>query len=160
MTIMRKEIGTIAAVILIGGASLSGIATAASTATLRTASKAPFGSYLADANGRAVYLFTADQGGVSHCYDACAKAWPPVLASGKPMAGSGIAAGMLGTHPRRDGTQQVTYHGMPLYYFVGDKAAGSTAGQDIDHFGGSWYLVSPQGSEIEASAAKKTGSSW
>ena len=43
---------------------------------------------------------------------------------------------MLGTAPRRDGTQQLTYDGRPLYYFAGDKAAGSTAGQDIDHFGG------------------------
>lgn len=159
MNTMRK-VGAIAAAILISGAALPALATASSAATLRTASKAPFGSYLADANGRAVYLFTADQDGVSHCYGACARAWPPVLVSGKPMAGSGIVAGMLGAHQRRDGTQQVTYHGMPLYYFAGDKTAESTAGQDIDHFGGSWYLVSPKGEKIEASAEKKSGSSW
>ncbi len=139
---------------------LSGAAYAAGEAMIQSETKAPFGAYLADGSGRSVYLFTADKGSASNCYGACAAAWPPVLASGKPAAGPGVTAGMLGTTPRRDGTQQLTYDGRPLYYFAGDKAAGSTAGQNIDHFGGEWYLVSPQGREIEASAAKKSGSSW
>ena len=42
------------------------------------------GSYLADADGRALYIYTADTQGhlgsqaVSNCYDTCADAWPPV----------------------------------------------------------------------------------
>lgn len=148
---------TAVTVILLGGAAYS-----AGEAMIQSANKAPFGAYLADGSGRSVYLFTADKGSASSCYGACATAWPPVLASapGKATVGPGVAAGMLGTTPRRDGTQQLTYDGRPLYYFAGDKTAGSTAGQNIDHFGGEWYLVSPQGREIEASATKKTGSSW
>jgi predicted lipoprotein with Yx(FWY)xxD motif len=159
MMTMRKRFGVTTAITAI---LLSGAAYAAGEAMIQSETKAPFGAYLADGSGRSVYLFTADKGSVSNCYDACAAAWPPVLASasGKEAAGPGVTAGTLGTTPRRDGTRQLTYDGRPLYYFAGDKAAGSTAGQNIHHFGGEWYLVSPQGREIEASAAKKSGSSW
>jgi predicted lipoprotein with Yx(FWY)xxD motif len=156
---MRKRFGVTTAITAI---LLSGAAYAAGEAMIQSETKAPFGAYLADGSGRSVYLFTADKGSVSSCYGACAAAWPPVLASasGKVAAGPGVTAGTLGTTARRDGTHQLTYDGRPLYYFSADQAAGSTAGQDIHHFGGEWYLVSPQGREVEASAAKKSGSSW
>jgi predicted lipoprotein with Yx(FWY)xxD motif len=116
---------------------------------VKVSEKQPFGKYLSDDGGRAVYLFTADTKGMSACHDACAKAWPPMTTSGKPEAQAGVAAAMLGTIKRQDGTTQVTYDGMPLYYFVKDQAPGSTLGQGIDHFGGEWYLVSPAGKKIE-----------
>ncbi len=56
---------------------------------------------------------------------------------------------MLGVIPRKSGAKQVTYDGKPLYYFKGDSAAGSTAGEGIDHFGGEWYLLSPKGGKID-----------
>lgn len=134
---------------------------AASGAQVEARQKAPYGSFLADAQGRALYLFTADRGGTSACYDACAHAWPPFVASANPQAGSGVLAAMLGVVQRRDGTRQVTYGGKPLYYFVGDTAAGSTAGEDVDHFGGSWYLVSPKGAKIEKDEdSESSGSKW
>ena len=58
----------------------------------------------------------------------CAKAWPPLLTKGNPTAGSGVDASDLGTTMRSDGTEQVTYKGHPLYYFVADTSAGSTKG--------------------------------
>jgi len=45
----------------------------------------------------------------------------------------------LGEITRADGTKQVTYNDMPLYYFAGDKAPGDTTGQGV---GGAW-LVAP-----------------
>jgi predicted lipoprotein with Yx(FWY)xxD motif len=72
-----------------------------------------------------------------------------VTTSGKPAAKAGVNAAMLGVIKRKDGSEQVTYNGMPLYYFARDQKPGSTMGQDIDHFGGEWYLVSPQGKKIE-----------
>lgn len=115
---------------------------------VETRAKAPYGTYLTDDEGKAVYVFTADRNGHSTCSDACAKAWPPMMTSGAPLAGDGVTAGMLGTTQRTDGTQ-VTYDGKPLYYFVGDHGAGTVAGEGITHFGGSWYLVSPRGMAVE-----------
>lgn len=116
--------------------------------TIATASKAPYGAYITADEGRALYMFTADHDGMSACAGACAKAWPPVMSGAAPVAGPGIQAGLLGTI-QRNGSMQVTYGGKPLYYFVGDKGAGSTAGQDINHFGGKWYLVAPSGQKID-----------
>jgi predicted lipoprotein with Yx(FWY)xxD motif len=114
-----------------------------------------YGAYLTDGEGRALYLFTADQQGsgdtspVSNCYDDCAKAWPPLLTSSEPEAGEGGDASLLGTFERKDGAKQVTYNGWPLYYFIKDQGAGDTAGQDKHGFGGGWYLVTPEGNKAE-----------
>ncbi|MGO9886826.1 MAG: hypothetical protein ACLP0L_02755 [Solirubrobacteraceae bacterium] len=89
----------------------------------------------------------------------CAKAWPPLLTKGNPTAGSGVDASDLGTTTRSDGTEQVTYKGHPLYYFVADTSAGSTKGEGSDGFGAKWWLVAPSGSEITAGAASATTSS-
>jgi predicted lipoprotein with Yx(FWY)xxD motif len=80
--------------------------------------------FLADRQGRAMYLFEADKGSTSTCTGACAAAWPPVTASAMPMAGGGVSQSMLGTTKRADGTEQLTYNGHPLYYFAADTGAG------------------------------------
>lgn len=125
---------------------------AADVAQLGIAQQEPYGKFLADAEGRALYLFTADtQGESSACYDACAEAWPPLLTTGEPTAvAPAVDTSMIGTIERRDGVRQVTYNGWPLYYYSKDEGAGKATGQDIHSFGGEWYLVSPQGTQIEA----------
>ncbi len=110
------------------------------------------GTYLAGPNGRALYLWVADTGDMSSCSGACAQAWPPLLTKGKPTAGTGVNASDLGTTMRSDGTEQVTYKGHPLYYFVADTSAGSTKGQGSDSFGAKWWLVAPSGAAITAAA--------
>lgn len=113
------------------------------------------GIYVADADLRALYLFTSDRqafGGweaVSECYGACADAWPPLIASSSPEVGWPLQSSLLGTIERRDGRLQVTYGGWPLYYHAKDEADGSITGQDMHVFGGVWYLVSPDGTKIE-----------
>src|ERR1700748_3854656 len=69
------------------------------------------GTYLTADHGRAVYLWVADTGDKSTCSGACATAWPPVEAKGKPTAGNGANAADLGTTTRSDGSEQVTYKG-------------------------------------------------
>ena len=110
----------------------------------------PYGAFLVDGEGNALYLFEADSEGESACYDDCAGAWPPFTAEGEPAAGDGADAAMLGTLEREDGTMQVTYGGHPLYYFVQDQAPGDTNGQGVEGFGAPWYLVTPDGSKVEA----------
>jgi len=107
------------------------------------------GKILVDASGRTVYLFEADMGTTSACYDACAQYWPPVLAQGAPQAGPGADASLLGTTRRKDGSLEITYAGHPLYYFLLDKQANDTKGQGLDNFGGSWYVVTPAGAKLE-----------
>jgi predicted lipoprotein with Yx(FWY)xxD motif len=111
------------------------------------------GSMLVDARGRTLYLFKADKTTKSMCSGACATGWPPVTTKGKPAAGHGVDARLLGTSKRSDGTTQVTYQGHPLYTFSGDTAAGQLSGQGVNAFGALWWAVSPGGAAITKSAS-------
>jgi predicted lipoprotein with Yx(FWY)xxD motif len=126
-------------------------ASAAATGTVITTHAGSAGTFLTDGSGRAVYLWAKDGMNMSACSGACAAAWPPVPATGTLTATGGAKASDLGTITRSDGTKQVTYDGHPLYYFVGDSAAGQTNGQGSDNFGAKWWLVAPSGAQITAS---------
>ena len=117
-------------------------------ATTVAVTGSPLGPLIVDASGRALYLFEADTSATSTCYDACAQAWPPLLTAGTPDAGPNVNGPDLATSTRRDGTVQVTYHGHPLYRFVGDRQAGDTTGQGLTAFGARWYLLDGNGTEI------------
>ena len=104
------------------------------------------GKVLVAANGRTLYLFTADKS-KSACYGQCASYWPPLIAQ-KPTAGAGLKASLLGTTKRRDGKLQVTYGGHPLYFFAQDKKPGNLNGQGFVHFGGAWWVVSAVGKKV------------
>ena len=107
------------------------------------------GMALADSRGRALYLWEADKHGTSTCSGACAAVWPAVTVSGAPLAGSGVDKALLGTVKRADGTEQVTYNGHPLYYYVGDTGPGTAKGQGSKDFGASWYVLSAKGVKID-----------
>ena len=119
----------------------------AQTGTVRVADSS-LGSILVDSQGRTLYLFKADSGTKSTCNGACAAAWPPLRSSGKPTAGNGVKAALLGTTPRSDGAAEVTYKGHPLYLYAGDKKPGDVTGQGIVGFGAPWYVLSPAGQQI------------
>jgi len=61
------------------------------------------------------------------CQGTCAVSWPPVLTSGWPEAGPGVDQWAVGVILRPDGTQQVTYHGRPLYLFNQDAYIGGAS---------------------------------
>jgi predicted lipoprotein with Yx(FWY)xxD motif len=130
---------------------------AATGVTIKTATGSG-GTYLAGPNGHALYLWVADSGGKSACSGACAHAWPPLETKGTPTAGSGVTASDLGTITRSDGSEQVTYKGHPLYYFVADTTAGSTKGQGSDGFGAKWWLIAPSGTAITGGATTSSSS--
>lgn len=99
------------------------------------------GNILVDGDGNTLYRFTADVvNTASVCYDRCAVAWPPLLTDGNPVAGEGVNGNLLGVTTRKDGTQQVMYNGMPLYYFDKDLVAGDVNGQNV---GKVWFIVHP-----------------
>src|ERR1700719_351203 len=103
--------GLVALTALAAGCGSGGGATAA-TAPPKTATGAPatvgvasasLGQILVDSQGRTLYLFKKDTGTTSTCTGACAAAWPPLLVIGKPTAGSGASASLLGTTTRAEG---------------------------------------------------------
>lgn len=139
---MGKVRITVVAALFAGALATAALAsTSSSTISLRTTA---VGKVLVGANGRTLYLFTADKGKESVCYSTCAKFWPPLIAS-KPTVGIGLKASLLGTTKRKDGKLQVTYGGHPLYFFLLDKKAGDIKGQGYVHFGGTWWVESGAG---------------
>ena len=86
-----------------------------------------------------LYINTGEEGGTIVCVDACAENWPPLEA---PVDAGEASADLLGTVTRPDGTEQVTYNGYPLYFFVGDTAEGNASGQGIS---GVWFIADPAG---------------
>jgi len=68
-----------------------------------------------------------ERGRDSACEGQCAVFWPPVLTSGRPEAGPGVDQHAIGIILRPDGTQQVTYHGRPLYLFNDDAYIGGAS---------------------------------
>jgi predicted lipoprotein with Yx(FWY)xxD motif len=136
-----------------GTASPSAAGTAAAevahsaSATVSTKS-VPLGKILVNDKGLTLYLFQADKTTTSTCTGACAKAWPPLLVTGKPTASGGVQTKMLSTTKRSDGTTQVTYNGHPLYRFAGDTKSGNTNGQGLNNFGAKWYVLGTDGKQI------------
>jgi predicted lipoprotein with Yx(FWY)xxD motif len=150
-----------------GGGSGGGSAAAApgppktasgQTATVGTANAGSLGTILVDSQGRTLYLFEKDTGTKSACFGACATNWPPLRDNGKPTAGTGLNASLLGTTNRSDGNPQVTYNGHPLYTFVMDQSPGDTNGQGVTAFGGSWFTLTSAGNQVTAAQPTTTTS--
>ena len=115
---------------------------AASGATVNAQAVGDAGTILVDgATGLTLYNFTKDtkDSGKSVCTGGCLDTWPAlsVDAGATPTGGDGVT-GTLGTITRDDGTLQVTYNGLPLYFFKNDKAAG-----DLNGVYENWVTVAP-----------------
>jgi predicted lipoprotein with Yx(FWY)xxD motif len=136
-----------AAFALAGGTQTGGTKVALATS--------PLGSILVDSKGITLYDFVKDKGTTSACYGACAALWRPLMTKGKPVAGHGVRASLLGTTKRKDGKLEVTYNGHPLYYFVTDKKPGQTTGQGVNQFGAPWWVLSAAGREIHRASGQK-----
>jgi predicted lipoprotein with Yx(FWY)xxD motif len=161
--VLHGLVAVTAAAVVAGNASATGV----TTGTARNATKNPakhvvvstrklpkLGVVLVDAKGRTLYMFVPDKRKKVTCVATCAAVWPPVkLAKGaKPTAKGKTKAKLLGSDPDPAGGRVVTYHGWPLYGYVGDTSAGQAKGQALDLNGGLWYVVSPSGKVIEKKA--------
>jgi predicted lipoprotein with Yx(FWY)xxD motif len=81
-------------------------------------------------------VYTSSNHSARACQRTCALIWPPVLTSGRPVAGPGVDRHALGVITRPDGTRQVTYLGKPLYLFIKDAyIPGITGTQSINGAG-------------------------
>lgn len=114
--------------------ALTLLATGAFAAPVGTA-KTALGDVLVGENGMTLYVFAKDSTGKSVCNDDCAAKWPPLLAD-EDEAQSGDYTII----ERSDESYQWAYKGMPLYFWMNDKAAGDTTGDGI---GGVWSAARP-----------------
>jgi predicted lipoprotein with Yx(FWY)xxD motif len=116
-------------------------ALAGGAATVVSARNSAFGRILVGADGRTLYHTSSETRSHIGCTGSCAVRWPPLLvpAQTTPVPGRGVTASLLGTVRRPDGRTQVTYRGLPLYSFSGDRKAGDARGQGAG--GGAWHVV-------------------
>lgn len=119
-------------------------------ATVYTSYDDELGSILVGPDGMTVYMFTNDEPGVSNCYDQCAQNWPPLTVESADAIVPGVnLPGELTTVERTDGTLQVAYNGMPLYFWQRDDARGDTTGEGVNEV---WYTITPEIATVSNSA--------
>jgi predicted lipoprotein with Yx(FWY)xxD motif len=163
-------LGTLATAAAVASAGVAPAKGDPATATeIVISSNTQFGRVLAVGNGPfagfSVYYITSDFGhhfgctavllhlviGPIQCTGPASDTsveWPAVFTSGKPVAGPGVKASLLGEVFRKGLGEQVTYAGHPLYLF--DQAPGLVSGQDVNEPGlppwhGLWLLIHPNG---------------
>jgi predicted lipoprotein with Yx(FWY)xxD motif len=156
--------GVAVALAAIGGLSttVAGVAVAStshsgSSVVVSTIKSSKYGTVLA--SGKTLYTLKASS---TACTSACLKAWPELtLPKGvtKATAGSGVSAAKLGTVSRSGGVLQVTYDGKPLYYFIGDTAAGQVHGNLTDTWGTWSVVVIAKATSSGSSSGASSGSS-
>jgi predicted lipoprotein with Yx(FWY)xxD motif len=113
--------------------------------SLKIVTDATLGTYLADGNGRALYVFTNDTTSTSTCDATCMQEWQPVIVNATPTMMTGVSSSLVGTSMMADGTTQLTLNGHPVYFHADDMTSGQISGQGMDS---SWFLVSPTGGPV------------
>jgi predicted lipoprotein with Yx(FWY)xxD motif len=140
LTLRRLALGGLLAAALAGASA----APAMASGTKVVVRDSEFGPMLWGPQSRALYIFQRDGRKVSRCYGACARAWPPLLTKGRPVAGPGVRRSLLGTTRRRNGKLQVTYDGKPLYRYA-HEGPGQVLCHDVNLNGGFWWVIGPDG---------------
>jgi predicted lipoprotein with Yx(FWY)xxD motif len=109
------------------------------TAVVKTANT-PLGTIVVTNDGKTVYTLTS--GGTQvPCSGGCLQVWPAVTLPAGTTKATGTGVKNVGTGP--GGT--VTINGAPVYTFAGDAGAGTTNGEGINSFGGTWNVVKASG---------------
>ncbi len=153
---MKASHITIAAALSISLIGFGTTIASAASQTVKTGSTSA-GKVLVGANGRTLYVFAADSPGKSTCTGACARAWPPVLATAKTLGHSADVKAKLSVIKRSDGRTQLAINGLPAYTFSGDSAAGQAHGQGMNASGGLWWVIAPSGTAIKTAPSPGSG---
>jgi predicted lipoprotein with Yx(FWY)xxD motif len=146
--------GVLGTIGFLAAGALAGSATTSNATIALRSTK--LGKVLVSSKGHTLYLFRKDTSGRSACSSSCAAYWPPLVASGRPTAGAGVKASLIGTTKRSDGRRQVTYNKHPLYTYAFDTKAGQVNGEGNSKFGAKWYAVSASGAAVVKSTTTTT----
>jgi predicted lipoprotein with Yx(FWY)xxD motif len=133
-------------VALIASFAAMALASSSVTPTLGSATNAKFEEKIVvDAHSRTLYALSPETTRHLLCKSSqCLKFWPPLTVRSrktKLTIGSGVH-GHLSILRRSNGMLQVTLGGRPLYRYSGDSARGTTNGENIHSFGGTWHVIS------------------
>ncbi len=134
--------------VLAGPGGVAGATSSHQTVHISTAKVPSVGTVLTTSAGLTLYRFSNDPTGTATCTGACAKIWPPVLASkGAHIAGpkgvKGLSLIKVGSH------YQLAFHKVALYRFTGDKKKGQAKGQGVAN---AWFAVLKSGLPATAGA--------
>jgi predicted lipoprotein with Yx(FWY)xxD motif len=129
----------------------------ATVSVVRSASSPTVGAtVLTNAEGMTLYRLSGEQNGKFICTSsACLHVWHPVVVTGTGTPSGTVSS--LGTVKRPDGTEQVTYQGMPLYTFTADQKPGEAKGQGLKDVG-TWNAVTVASTAAAPAAASESSS--
>ena len=116
----------------------SPVASPMATGPVDVSETSELGEFLTDSDGMTLYIFTNDEvdSGTSVCNDDCAENWPPFNTDDDTLPAD--VDGELTVVTRDDGSEQLAFNGMPLYYFAADAAPGDTNGHEA---GDVWFVA-------------------
>ncbi|MCL4393252.1 MAG: hypothetical protein M1482_00240 [Chloroflexi bacterium] len=136
--------------------STSGSGATGDVFPLKMVSNSALGEILTDNRGMTLYINKNDTPVQSTCTGTCAQNWPPLtISNGGQASLDPSVTGKLGTLALPDGTNQVTFNGMPLYYYGGDQQPGDANGQGVN---GIWAVVSSAGTSGAGTTTPSTPS--
>lgn len=133
----------------------------AASVKVSSRSVAGLGKILVNSKGMTLYMFVPDKHKKVTCHGVCAKIWPPLFVptGAKLVAAGGVKQALLGTDKDSTGGRVATYHGWPLYGYLGDRKPGDVSGQKVNMNGGLWYVLSTSGAVITIKPGAGGGSS-
>ncbi len=153
MTTIKIGQATLTSTLVVLAAAAAASAAARTTPTVKAAQNQKLNTKIVvSATGRTLYHLTTEKGKKFTCTGGCATIWPPLIIprGTKPTAGPGISKSKLATITRPDGRTQVTYYGMTLYRYSGDRKPGQTSGEGIQKI---WYAINPAGKLVKKAAS-------
>ena len=150
---MRRTSILFLTLLALGGACASGAAAASPKPTLQLLKTHRYGSILIAGNGYMIYGFAIDKPRKDVCQtiNQCLGVWPPVLAPHKLVLGRGVKRSLVHSIRLKNGKQQLTYNGWPLYTYIADTRPKQTSNINTEGFGGLWPAVNASGKFVPAS---------
>ena len=130
-----------------GGNAGSDVGNVANSGLILISTRDP-SSYIATADGMALYTLVGENNEVLPCNAECLQVWPAYTGEATVDEGTGLDSSLVATTQAEDGQELVTYNDYPLYTFSSDQAPVDVTGQGVEGFGGIWYVVGEDGEPV------------